>query len=106
MIHSAALPKPLLINATVNSAINATWKIIHPDDTNTDDKHLFDEALSNNDHKSCRPIILASLESNEPNVEWTDNDKLLSGAFPDKFILGQGVPKGLLSGRNWRHFVN
>jgi hypothetical protein len=100
------LPKPSLNNATVNSAINTLWQIIHPDNTNANDAHLLDEALSNNDHGSYRPVILVLSESNEPLVEWTDNHKLLSRAFPDKFILGQGVPMGLLSERNWKHFAN
>ncbi len=99
------LPKPSLIDATVNSAIDAMWKIIQPDDANTNDSHIFDDISSNNDHSSYRPVIPVSRESNEPIVEWTDNDKLLSGAFPDKFILGQGVLKGLLSERNWKHFA-
>jgi hypothetical protein len=28
-------------------------------------------------------------------VEWTDNKSLMIGAFPDKFLFGQGVPNGL-----------
>jgi hypothetical protein len=104
-IHTAVLPKTLLIDATVNSAIGTMWKIIQLDDANTNDLHLFDDIPSTNDHGSYRPIIPVSRESNEPIVEWTDNDKLLSRAFPDKFILGQGVPKGLLSERNWTHFA-
>jgi hypothetical protein len=43
-------------------------------------------------------------ESNEPIVEWTDNKTLLIGTFPDKFLFGQGVPNGLLTQRNWKHF--
>ncbi len=46
-----------------------------------------------------------SRESNEPIVEWTDNKTLLTGAFPDKFLIGQGVPNGLLSQQNWKHFA-
>ncbi len=45
-----------------------------------------------------------SHESNEPIVEWTDNKTLLTGAFPDKFLFGQGVPIGLLTHQNWKHF--
>jgi hypothetical protein len=26
------------------------------------------------------------------------------GAFPDKFLFGQGVPNRLLTQRNWKHF--
>jgi hypothetical protein len=39
-----------------------------------------------------RPIIPVSRESNESIVEWTDNKTLLTGAFPEKILLGQGVP--------------
>ena len=106
MVHSAVLPKPSLIDATVNSAIKAMWNIIQPDDTIINDTLLDHEFLSNDNHGRYRPVIPVSRESNEPIIEWTDNDKLLCGAFPDKFILGQGVPKGLLSERNWRHFAN
>ena len=106
MVHSAVLPKPSLIDATVNSAINAMWNIIHPDDTIINDTLLDHKFLSNDNHGRYRPVIPVSRESNEPIIEWTDNDKLLCGAFPDKFILGQGVPKGLLSERKWRHFAN
>jgi hypothetical protein len=92
-IHTAVLPKPSLIDANVNSSINAMWKIVQPKDTNTNDNNYFDEALPSYDHGSCRPVIPVSRESNEPIVEWTYNTKLLSGAFPDKFLFGQGVPK-------------
>jgi hypothetical protein len=45
-----------------------------------------------------------SHESNEPIVEWTDNKTLLIGAFPDKFLFGQGVPNGSPTQKNWKHF--
>jgi hypothetical protein len=45
-----------------------------------------------------------SRESNEPIVELTDNKTLFTGAFPDKFLFGQGVPTGLLTQQNWKHF--
>ncbi len=45
-----------------------------------------------------------SRESNEPIVEWTDNKTLLTGAFPDKFLFGQGVSTGLPTQQNWKHF--
>ncbi len=45
-----------------------------------------------------------SREWNEPIVEWTDNKTLFSGAFPDKFLFGQGVPTGLPTQQNWKHF--
>ncbi len=44
-------------------------------------------------------------ELNEPIVEWrTDNKTLLNGAIPDKFLFGQGVPIGLPTQQNWKHF--
>jgi hypothetical protein len=45
-----------------------------------------------------------SRELNEPIVEWTNNKTLLTGAFPDKFLFGQGVPNGLPTQQNWKHF--
>ncbi len=39
MVHSAVLPKPSLIDASVNSAITAMWNITHPDDTDINDTH-------------------------------------------------------------------
>ncbi len=46
-----------------------------------------------------------SRESNQPIIEWTDNDTLLRGAFPDLFMFGQGIPKGLPTHQNWKHFA-
>ncbi len=37
-------------------------------------------------------------------MEWTDNKTLLIGAFPDKFLFGQGVPNRLPTQQNWKHF--
>jgi hypothetical protein len=51
-----------------------------------------------------QPIIPVSHELNEPIVEWTDNKSLMIGAFPDKFIFGQGVPNGLPTQQNWKLF--
>ncbi len=45
-----------------------------------------------------------SRELNEPNVEWTDNKTLFSGAFQDKFRFGQGIPTGMPTQQNWKHF--
>jgi hypothetical protein len=42
-----------------------------------------------------------SRELNEPIV----NKTLLTGAFPDKFLLGQGVPNRLPTQKNWKHFA-
>ena len=52
-----------------------------------------------------RPVIPVSRESNEPIVEWTDNDKLLRGAFPDLFLFGQGIPNQLPTHQHWKHFA-
>ncbi len=68
-IHIAVLPKPSLIDANVNSSINAMWKIVQPEDTNTNDIDHFDEALPSYDDGNCRPVIPVSRESNEPIVE-------------------------------------
>jgi hypothetical protein len=43
-------------------------------------------------------------ELNEPIVECSDNKTLLTGAFPDKFLFGQGVPIELPTQQNWKHF--
>ncbi len=92
-IHIALLLKPSLINANFNSSINAMWKIVQPEDTNTNGNDHFDEALPSYDHGNCRPVIPVSRESNELIVEWTDNTKLLSGAFPDNFFLVKAYQK-------------
>ncbi len=47
-----------------------------------------------------------SCESNEPIVEWTDNKTLLTGAFPNKFLFGQGVPTGLPTLKNGNLFLS
>jgi hypothetical protein len=104
-IHTAVVPKLSLIDANVNSSINAMWKIVQPEDTNTNDNDHFDETLPSYDHGSCRPVIRVSRESNEPIVEWTDNTKLMSGAFPDKLLFGQGIPKGLPTEQSRNHFA-
>jgi hypothetical protein len=56
-IHNAVLPKPSIIDANVNSSINAMWKIVQPEDTNTNNNYHFDEALPSYDHGSYRPVI-------------------------------------------------
>ncbi len=28
----------------------------------------------------------------------------MTGAFPDKFLFGQGVPNGLPTQQNWKHY--
>ncbi len=46
-----------------------------------------------------------SCELNEPIAEWCDNISLMMGAFPDKFLFGQGIPNRLLTQQNWKHFA-
>jgi hypothetical protein len=104
-IHTAVLPKPSLINANINAAIDAMCKIVQPDDNNSDDVNHLDEALPSNTGNNFRPVIPVSRDLNESIVEWTDNDILLRGAFPDLFLFGQGIPKGLPTHRNWKHFA-
>ena len=104
-IHTAVLPKPSLINASINAAIDALCKIVQPEDNSLEDNnHLDDENQCDTD-SNFRPVIPVSRESNEPIVEWTDNDKLLRGAFPDLFLFGQGIPNQLPTHRHWKHFA-
>jgi hypothetical protein len=70
------------------------WKIVQPENINTNDNNDFDEALPSGNHGSYKPAIPVSQESNNPIVGWTDNNKLLSGAFLVKFLFGQGIPNG------------
>jgi hypothetical protein len=44
-----------------------------------------------------------SHESNEPIVKWTDNKTLFTGAFPNKFLFGRGIPNRLPTQQNWKH---
>jgi hypothetical protein len=103
-IHTAVLPKPSLINANVNSAITAMLDIVQPKNDNVDEDATYDEVLPHKKYVQNQPIIPVSHESNEPIVEWTDNQTLLTGAFPDKFLFGQGVPNRLPTQQNWKHF--
>jgi hypothetical protein len=104
-MHTAVLPKPSLIDANINSAITAKLYIIHPKNDDSNENDNYHKILPHENHASNRPIIPVSCESNEPIVEWTDNKTLLSGAFPDKFLFGQGVPKGLPTQQKWKHFA-
>ena len=61
-------------------------KIVQPDDINPDNIDHLDDALPSNTGNSFRPVIPVSRESNKPIVG-TDNDILLRGAFPDKFLF-------------------
>jgi hypothetical protein len=103
-IYTAVLPKPSLINANVNSAITAMLDIVQPKNDDVDEDATYDEVLSHEKYAQNRPIISVSRESNEPIVEWTEKKTLFTGAFPDKFLVGQGVPTGLPTQQNWKHF--
>ncbi len=101
-IHTAVLPKPSLIDANVNSAITAMLDIVQHDDVNEDE--TYDKVLPHEKYAQNQPIIPVSHELNEPIVEWTENKTLLTGAFLDKFLFGQGVPIGLPTQQNWKYF--
>jgi hypothetical protein len=103
-IHTNVLPKPSLINANINSAIMAMLDIVQPKNDNVDEDATNDEVFSHEKYAQNRPIIQVSRESNESIVEWTDNKSLMICAFPDKFLFGQGVPNGLPTQQNWKHF--
>jgi hypothetical protein len=90
-IHTAVLPKPSLIDANVNSAIMAMLDIVQPKNDDVNEDETYDEVLPHEKYAPNRSIIPVLHESNEPIVEWTDNKTLFSGAFPDKFLFGQGV---------------
>jgi hypothetical protein len=104
-IHIAVLPKPFLINANVNSAITAMLDIVQPKNDDVDEDATYDKVLPHEKYAQNRSIIPVSRESNEPIVEWTDNKKLLTGAFPGIFLFGQNVPIGLPTQQNWKHFA-
>jgi hypothetical protein len=99
------LPKPSLIDANINSAITAMLDIVQPKNNDSDENDTYHEVLPDGNYARYRQIIPVSRESNEPIVEWTDNKILLTGAFPDKFLFGQGIPNGLPTQQNWKHFV-
>jgi hypothetical protein len=103
-IHTAVLPKPSLINANVNSAIIAMLDMLQPKNDDVDEDATNAEVLPHKKYAQNQPIILVSRESNEPIVEWTDNKSLMIGAFPDKFLFVLGVPNGLPTQQNWKHF--
>jgi hypothetical protein len=103
-IHTAVLTKPSLIDANVNSTITAMLDIVQPKNDDVDKNATYDENIPHEKYAQNQPIIPVSRELNEPIVEWTDNKTLLSGVFPVKFHFGQGVPIGLPTQRNWKHF--
>jgi hypothetical protein len=98
------LPKPSLIDATINAEINVMCQIIQPEDNDTNDNALYKEVQPNDIYNNNRPVIPVSRESNEPIVEWTDNATLLCGAFRDKFLFGQGIPEHLPTHKHWKHY--
>ncbi len=104
-IHTVVLPKLFLINANINSAITAMLDIVQPKNDDFNKNDTYHKVLPHENYARNRPIIPVSHESNEPIVEWTDNKTLLTGAFPDKFLFGQGVPNGLPTQQNWKHFA-
>ncbi len=79
-------------------------QIIQPEDNDTNDNKLYKEVLPNDIHDNNRPVLPVSCESNEPIVEWTDNVTLLRGAFPDKFLFGQGSSEHLPIHKHWKHY--
>ncbi len=103
-IHTAVLPKPSLIDANVNLAITAMLDIVQPKNDDVNEDATYDKVLPHEKYARNQPIIPVLRESNEPIVKWTDNTTLFSGAFPDKFLFGQGVLTGLPTQQNWKHF--
>ncbi len=77
---------------------------IQPKNDDVNEDATYDEVLPHEKYARNQPIIPVSRESNEPIVEWTDNKTLFTGAFQDKFLFGQGVPTGLPTQQNWKHF--
>jgi hypothetical protein len=105
-IHTAILPKPSLIVANINSAITAMLDIVQPKNDDVNEDATYDKVFPHEKYAQNRPIIPVLRESNEPIVEWTDNKTLFSGSFLDKFLFSQGVPTGLPTQRNWKHFLS
>jgi hypothetical protein len=102
-LHTAVLPKPSLVDANLNSAITAMLDIVQPKNDDSNEEGTYDKVLPHENYARNQPIIL-SRELNEPIVEWADNKTFLTGASPDKFLFGQGVPNGLPTQQNWKHF--
>ncbi len=78
--------------------------IVQPKNDDVDEDSTNDKVFPHENYAQNRPIIPVSRESNEPIVEWTDNKSVMIGAFPDKFLFGEGVPIRLPTQRNWKHF--
>jgi hypothetical protein len=103
-IHTAVLPKSSLIGANINSAITAMLDIVQPENDDVNEDETYDKILPHEKYTRNQPTIPVSCESNEPIVEWTDNKTLLTSAFLDKFLFGQGVHNRLPIQQNWKHF--
>jgi hypothetical protein len=69
--------------------------IVQPKNDDFHEDETYDKVLPHENYVRNRPIVPVSRELNEPIVEWTDNKTLLTGAFPDKYLFGQGVSNGL-----------
>jgi hypothetical protein len=78
--------------------------IVQPKNDDVHEDETCGKVLTHEKNPQNQPIIPVSCDSNEPFVEWTDNKTLLTGAFPDKFLFGQGVPNRLPTQHNWKHF--
>jgi hypothetical protein len=82
----------------------AMLDIVQPKNDDTDEDAINADVLPHEKYAQYWPVIPVSRESNEPIVEWSDNKSLMMGAFPDKFLFGQGIPNRLLTQQNWNHF--
>jgi hypothetical protein len=79
--------------------------IVQPKNDDSNENDAYHKVLPHENYDRNRPILLVSCESNDPIVESTDNKTLLTGAFSDKFLFGHGVPNGLPTQQNWKHFA-
>jgi hypothetical protein len=82
------------------------WTLFNQKNDNVDEDATNDKAIPHEKYAQNQPIIPVSRELNELIVEWTDNKSLMISAFPDKFLFGQGVPDGLPTQQNWKHFYS
>jgi hypothetical protein len=74
--------------------------IFQPKNDDSNEDETYHKVLPHENYARNRPIIPVSHESNEPIVEQTDNKTLLTSAFPDKFLFGEGVLNGLPTQQN------
>ena len=79
----------------VNNAVDAMLKIVQPGGTSED--------VGINISVSERPVVAVTQEE-RPICEWSENTNIFHGSFPDKFLLGKGIPKGTISQAQWKHF--